>query len=374
MSGKEIIAFAISKSKGFGFISLILSYLKSFTKDGQKVRSLVQMIFLFVILLIGYEYYGFVQYHQNGSMGTYFERPPGVEGFLPISALISLKYWIISGIFNTIHPSGLVIFIIILLLGLLLKKSFCSWICPVGLLSESLWQLGKKIFNRNLKLHKFLDYPLRSLKYLLLFFFAYAVLWTMDADALKKFIYSPYNKVADIKMLLFFTNISEFSLWVIGILVALSVIIKNFWCRYLCPYGALLGFLSMFSPVKVTRNAETCTDCGMCTKVCPNSILVHKSNRVYSDECTACSMCTDVCPVKNTLEFKTSKKSKKKIPTWAFGVTVVLFFLLGTSIARISGYWQNSISDSEYGKRIQEINRPIYEHNRGEVPDYKPGD
>jgi polyferredoxin len=195
----------------------------------------------------------------------------------------------------------------------------------------------------------------------------------MDAAALKKFIYSPYNKVADIKMFLFFTDISEFALWTLGILILFSVVIKNFWCRYLCPYGALLGFLSMFSPVKVTRNAATCTDCKKCTAVCPNSIIVHNKTRIISDECTACALCIDICPAKETLQFKTGKKSRP-VPVRAFGLTIVLFFLIGTSFARITGYWHNSISDIEYNRRIQEISNPVYDHNRGSVPDYGPED
>ena len=350
-------------------ISFIINYFCGLASDGQRVRLYIQSGFLLLIMWIGYEFYGFVRYHQSGWMTPYFIRPPGVEGFLPISALISLKYWIMTGIINEIHPSGLVIFLIIIILSVFLKKSFCAWICPVGLISESLWQLGNKLFKRNIRFWKWLDYPLRSIKYLLLFFFLYAILWQMDVLALKKFIYSPYNKVADIKMLMFFSNIDEFALWTLIILVVLSVIIKNFWCRYLCPYGALLGFLSMFSPVKVTRNEKTCTDCQKCTKACPHLIKVHSLDRVISDECTGCAICVDVCPEEDTLNFKVTKKSKP-IPTWAFGLSVVIIFILGTTLARITGHWDNKIADQEYKKRIGEINNPIYDHNRGEVPEY----
>ena len=351
----------------------ILNYLKSLKRDGQKIRFLIQIIFFLLVLWIGYEFYGFVRYFQTGGKSIYFSRPPGVEGFLPISALISLKYWILTGVFNDIHPSGLVILLIIIILGLFLKKSFCSFICPVGLISESLWPLGKKLFKKNLRLWKWLDYPLRSLKYLLLFFFIYAIIWQMDIFSLRQFIYSPYNKVADVKMLLFFTNIDAFAFWTLVILFVISIIIKNFWCRYLCPYGALLGFLSLLSPVKVTRNEDTCTVCQKCTKVCPHLIHVHTLKRVSSDECTGCAICIDACPEEDTLDFKVTKKSKP-IPVWMFSLTVVLVFLLGTTLARLTGHWHNTISDEEYMKRIQEINKPIYEHNRGQVPDYSDED
>ena len=348
--------------------------LTDLVQDGQRIRSYIQLGFLLLVVWIGFDFYRFVQFHQQGGRGIYFDRPPGVEAFLPISSLISLKYWLQSGVFNQIHPAGLVIFLIILILGLLLKKSFCGWICPVGLLSESLWQVGKKLFKGNIHLPEWLDIPLRSLKYVLLLFFLYAILWKMDVRQVERFIYSPYNKVADIKMLMFFVEISAFTLWTLAILILLSVIIKNFWCRYLCPYGALLGFLSMFSPVKVTRNPITCTDCKKCTKACPNLIQVHKELRVVSDECTACALCVDICPVADTLQFKMSKQAKKYIPTWSFGLLVVGVFLVGTFLARITGYWQNSIGQEEYRKRIQEIDKPVYGHNRGEVPDYSEED
>ncbi len=101
-------------------------------------------------------------------------------------------------------------------------------------------KVAKKLFGRKLSLPKFLDYPLRSLKYLILLFFAYAI-FTMSALSLQAFLDAPYNIMSDVKMYYFFAKISQFSLLVIGALFLLSIVIRNFWCRYLCPYGALLG-------------------------------------------------------------------------------------------------------------------------------------
>jgi polyferredoxin len=134
-----------------------------------------------------------------------------------------------------------------------------------------------------------------SLKYLLLGFFLWAIVRQMDAVALEYFIYSPYNMVADIKMLYFFKNINSFAFWV------LSILIRNFWCRYLCLYGALLGELSFLSILKIHRNDETCTNCQKCTCTCPVDIKVHRTLSVISDECHACLKCVAVCPEKNTL-------------------------------------------------------------------------
>jgi polyferredoxin len=295
-----------------------------------------------------------------------------VEGFLPISALISLKYWIQTGIVNEVHPSGLFIFIAIVAVGLLLKKAFCSWLCPIGTLSESLWRLGENLFRRTLRVPRWLDYPFRSLKYLLLLFFVWSI-WNMDVPALRAFIYSPYNKMADVKMYLFFAQIGTTALWTIIVLVLPSVVIKNFWCRYLCPYGALLGMASWLSPLKITRSPGTCIDCALCTRACPAAIRVHTAARVWSDECSGCLACVQACPVKETLEMRLTARSRA-VPPWVFSALVAGVFVAVTGMAMLLGCWQNGISTAEYQRRFQQLDSPVYQHFRGEVPQYGPHD
>ncbi|GAB4370907.1 MAG: 4Fe-4S binding protein [Calditrichia bacterium] len=335
----------------------------------QPYRRWVQAGFLAVTLWIGIEFIIFVHQLETGQIPT-ISRPPGVEAFLPISALISLKYWLMTGVFNTIHPSALVLLLIIVATALFLKKGFCSWVCPIGLLSEGLTWIHQRLFDRQFSLPRWLDYPLRSLKYLLMFFFVYAVFVQMGVVDLQRFIYSPYNKVADIKMLKFFSEMSATTFWVLLILVGLSLLIPYFWCRYLCPYGALLGMLSWLSPFKIHRNKSTCIDCSKCTLVCPAKINVHKAKAVFSDECHACLKCVDVCPVKDTLYFSATTQ-KVKIPRKVYALIIVLLFLLGTTLARLSGYWQNSITLQEYQYHIQKLDDPLYQHNRGQVPQYE---
>ncbi|MBI3189991.1 MAG: 4Fe-4S binding protein, partial [Ignavibacteriales bacterium] len=294
-------------------------------EDSQFLRSTIQFAFILLCGWIGIEFYLFMQWGTSNGEQTFFERPPGAEGFLPISALMSLKYWLQTGIINDVHPSGLFIFIAIVAVGILLKKAFCSWLCPIGTLSESLWMFGKKLFGRNLTTPKWLDYPLRSLKYLLLFFFVNSI-WQMTVPDLQAFIYSPYNKMADVKMYQFFAHISTFALWSIIILMVFSLFIKNFWCRFLCPYGALLGVLSWLSPLKITRNKSTCIDCELCTKACPSNIKVHKVKKIWSDECMNCLACVEACPVKQTLDVRVSF-TKTHVPNWVFGVLVVGTFV-----------------------------------------------
>lgn len=336
----------------------------SLFSNGQYVRLAVQLFFLIVILWTGYRFYGFVSYYQNHAAATVsVERPPGVEGFLPISSLMGLKYWIQTGDFNSVHPAGIVLIILFLLIALLMKKGFCGWICPIGFLSEYLWKSGKKIFGRNFSLtsYRWIDYPLRSIKYLLMLFFVWAIV-TMNVDDLKAFLYGSYNKIADVKMLYFFTKMTILTFWVLMALVVLSLLVKNFWCRYLCPYGALLGFFSIFSPLKVTRNPETCTGCAECSDACPSNIRVHQIQRIRSDECMSCFACIDACPEPDTLKLRFSKKSKFSLPAWAYAAIIVGLFLLFTSVARLTGHWQNDVPPTEYHQMINDMDNPDLQH------------
>ncbi|MEK9137360.1 MAG: 4Fe-4S binding protein [Bacteroidota bacterium] len=322
-------------------------------EDSQFLRQAVQVAFVVLCFWIGIEFSLFVDWGFSGGEQSFSPRPPGVEGFLPIRALISLKYWLFTGVVNDVHPSGLFILIAIVAVSFVLTKAFCSWLCPVGTLSEALWMLDAKLFGRNIDLPKWLDYPLRSLKYLLLLFFVWSI-WQMDVPSLYAFIHSPYNKVAYIKMYLFFAQISTFALWTITILMLLSVVVKNFWCRFLCPYGALLGIVGWLSPMKITRMRSTCIDCELGTKACPANIKAHEATRVWSDECTSCLACVEVCPVKDTLEMKDSKK-KRAYPTWVYGLLVVGTFVAITGLAVLTGHWQNKISSEEYQMHFQQM-------------------
>lgn len=332
---------------------------KNKDKPIQKQRFLVQLFFTLLTFWIGVQFYLFVKWLESGGSATFVNRPPGVEAFLPISSLMSVYYFLQTGNISQVHPAGFFIFIAIVSISFIFGKSFCSWVCPIGFLSELIGDFGEKIerklFNKKLVLPKILDYPLRSLKYLILGFFAYSIFFTMTKEALKAFLNSPYNLLADIKLYYFFVHITEFSFFVILGLFILSIVFRNFWCRYLCPYGALLGIVSFFSPNKIKRNTASCIDCGLCTKACPSNIKVDKVKMVVSDECTMCLSCIDACPVADTLEIKTLFSKKKVFNKKYVGYVILAIYFLITSIGVISNHWHSNVSTNRYLSTFQNI-------------------
>jgi polyferredoxin len=314
-----------------------------------------------LVLWIGYDFVRWVRGLEEGR--SFGARPPGVEGFLPLSALLSLRHLWNTGEVHPVHPAGLVILLAILATGLLLKKAFCSWICPVGTLSESLAAVGAAAFERRVRLPRLLDLPLRSLKYLLLLFFLHAIFVAMAPRAVAAFLDAPYNRIADVKMLYFFERLSPLALKVLAGLVVTSMVVPYAWCRYLCPYGALLGVLSLLSPLKVTRHAPSCIDCGLCTKACPSLLPVHRLGRVRSDECFACLSCVAACPVPLALHVETPPPWRRAVRPVAFAVLVVLLFGGAIQAARSSGLWSNGLTDEDYADDLERIDS--YDHLRG---------
>ena len=320
----------------------------------QKWRLAVQVGFALLCVWIGIEMHVFVKYLESGGSTAFIQRPPGVEGFLPISSLMSLYYFFLSGEIHPAHPAGMVILVAIIILSLVFGKAFCAWLCPVGLISEALGDLGQKIFRRRITMPRWLDYPLRSLKYLLLAFFVYSIFFVMGKFALRAFLDGDYNLVSDIKMYYFFAQISKLSMIVIGALVLLSIPLRGFWCRNLCPYGALLGLLSLASPHKIKRNPVSCIDCGKCALKCPSFIKVDKVKTVISDECTSCMACVDVCPVADTLEVKSLVTRKPVHKRWVAIATVGIFVAI-TGLGMLTGYWNNKVTTEEYLQHQQYI-------------------
>jgi len=322
----------------------------------QLYRRSFQVAFLLLNVALGAKFYFWMRQFEDGMISEKLTRPAGVEGWLPIAGLMNLKYWILGGEIPRVHPAAMFLLVSFLAMAFMFRKAFCSWLCPVGTISEYLWRAGKKLFKRSFVLPRWLDLPLRGLKYFLLGFFVWAIS-TMSVVGIRDFMQSPYGLIADVKMLNFFRHIGETGLAVLGVLVVASVFVQNFWCRFLCPYGALLGLAAGFSPARIRRNEETCIDCAKCAKACPSALPVDKLVQIRSVECTGCLECVAVCPAQDALmmslpEMIAEKARKAAIPAGAMAAGVAVMFLGVVGFAKATGHWNSSIPTSVYERLV----------------------
>jgi len=198
-----------------------------------------------------------------------------------------------------------------------------------------------------------MDIGLRGLKYLLLLFFLWSILWAMPPEGVSAFVYSDYNKIADVRLLDFFLHPSGLALAVIAVLLVLALPVRNPFCRFLCPYGALVGLISVLSPVKVTREKKTCVSCGVCTQVCPSYIPVMRQERVMSEECIGCWRCISHCRAEGegTLAMKLTGR-RVAVNGLLFALLVVGIFWAGSVLGKATGHWHTAISLGEYIRLI----------------------
>lgn len=318
----------------------------------QPLRLLIQLLFFCLTLLAGFRFYRFVAAIQGGAATVAtLERPTGFDALLPISGLFGAVGWIKNVGTDLFYPGAVLFFVAAILLALLLRRSFCSWICPVGTVSEWLWKLGFNRMRQNIRPPAWLDYGLRSIKYLLLAYLFYAALY-WDFTRQTAFLASDYNGLSDLKLNHYIMSPSLPVLIVLLLLLYLSYLLRNPFCRFICPYGALLGLVSLVSPTAVQRNTKKCVSCGVCNQVCPAGINVMRASRVNHPECIACWRCISHCRVNTALTMTVFAR-------WAlsgilFAALLLVLFLGGIQLGKRLGQWQSPLTPVDYQSVLQQ--------------------
>ncbi|WP_459930944.1 4Fe-4S binding protein [Desulfosporosinus burensis] len=102
------------------------------------------------------------------------------------------------------------------------------------------------------------------------------------------------------------------SLIILGITISVSFFIERPWCKYACPYGAVLGLFNLFRIFRIQRKSSSCINCKACDKACPMNINVSTNNTVRNHQCISCLKCTSehTCPVASTVEFSTKGENQ----------------------------------------------------------------
>ncbi len=128
-------------------------------------------------------------------------------------------------------------------------------------------------------------------------------------------------------------------------IILLNISRERFWCRYLCPLGALLGFISRWNILKLQIDEKKCIQCNLCTRECQTQANPFPIEKWKSAECDYCFTCASLCPTA-AIEFpgKTAPERiesidlsrRKLILTSAMGAIAVPFFKLSPATARAS--------------------------------------
>ena len=221
---------------------------------------------------------------------------PGLYA-MTFSELRTVYQMIIGGNFNFLQEfPNLIEFIAVMLLTIVMGRWFCGWLCAFGAYNDLIYFISRKIFKGKFKINEKVDSILKYVKYVVLIFII-IVSWTIGSNILEST--SPWDVFGQI------TNVSTvFSSLLIGfILLVLITIgaafIERFFCRYLCPLGAVFAITSRLGITKINKPKADCGKCRACTNNCTMGIKLYEVNKVKGGECINCLNCTEVCPRKN---------------------------------------------------------------------------
>lgn len=260
-------------------------------------------------------------------------KPVGVDALCPFGGIETLFSLLAGGPFlQRVAASSVVLLVGSLALALVLRRSFCGQLCPLGALQGLFGWMGSRVVRRRPRLPKGLDRPARLLKYAVLAVFA---VWTWQAATLVMRPFDPWAAWAHITSAELF---EEFGVGVaiLGISLFGSLAYDRFFCKYLCPMGAFLALFSKVSFLRIRRDAQACIDCGRCDAACPMNVEVANVQTVTSSECISCSECVNACPAGGALEIRAPRSSWSLTPLAATGIVAAT--LVVTVIAgRVSG-------------------------------------
>lgn len=216
---------------------------------------------------------------------------------LTFSEFKQIYEMIIDGNFNLIQAlPGLIEFLTVILLTILLGRFFCGWFCAFGSYNDWIYLISKNIFKINFKVNNKVDSILKYTKYLILAVIL-AVVCTIQSNIFNGT--SPWDAFAQI------TDFSSvLSNLIIGLILLIlitigAMFIERFFCRYLCPLGAILAIFSRISIFKISKPKDDCGNCTLCTTKCSMGLPLYKMNDARGGECINCLKCVDVCPKKN---------------------------------------------------------------------------
>ena len=198
------------------------------------------------------------------------------------------------------HRAGWYVLGILLLFGVILGRTICGWLCPMGLIQELLYKIPTPKIRKNS-----VTRALTRLKYLALAVFVialplwYGLRWQIPLPAFCKYICPAGTLEGAMGHLANPANTAYFSMlgvlftrkYIVMLVLGLACIFcyRSF-CRFICPLGALYGLFNRFNVIGVKVEPTRCNHCGACVRHCDMDV-----RRVGDHECIQCARCMESC-------------------------------------------------------------------------------
>ena len=198
-----------------------------------------------------------------------------------------------------LFASGVVLGLLVLISSMFWGRKFCSYICPLGTIQQGLFHLRSPKYRLTKKVPLYIERKVGVTRYVIL---AATIILAGSAMAYYYIRFCPIYGLSRLP------SIAVGSLIVIGVSLNGAFFTERFWCRFLCPYAALLNIfqaLGKFFGIKrtlVRRNLERCTDCRACSLYCPMNINLLESEYVKDPNCIGCGICAAKCPRPGTID------------------------------------------------------------------------
>lgn len=212
------------------------------------------------------------------------------------SSIKSVVMAIVDGRFSFDTLSGdIAIMVAVIPITILLGRFFCGFICTFGAMGDLLYTLSALVLPKHPVINQRVDTVLKYVKYGILFLLVVFV-WifgvTLNEEYSLWYIFGIYSNPSAWASLDGWISVGGGLLFLIALV---SFFFERFFCRYLCPLGALLAILSKVRFYRIKKNTDRCVGCNLCNMKCSMGINVSAYEMVKSGECINCIQCMDVC-------------------------------------------------------------------------------
>lgn len=221
---------------------------------------------------------------------------PGLYA-MAFSELRTVYQMIIKGNFNLLvaFPSSVEV-TAVMLLTIVMGRWFCGWLCAFGAYNDLVYFISRKVFKLKFRVDEKVDSILKYSKYLILIFIIITS-WTMGSNILSST--SPWDAFGQISDLSTVLSSLIIGLILLVLITIGAAFIERFFCRYLCPLGAVFSIISKLGIIKINKPKADCGKCRACTINCSMGLQLYKVDGVRGGDCINCLKCTEVCPRNN---------------------------------------------------------------------------